>query len=417
MVDDIKNDLTQAKPMMRLLQGDVGSGKTVVAAIAALQAISNQYQAAIMVPTELLAEQHYRQFAQWFLPLGINVVCLAGKLKVAERRIVLQQLASGEVQFIVGTHALFQQQVVFADLALVIVDEQHRFGVAQRSALRQKGEQQQLFPHQLIMTATPIPRTLAMTIYADLDISVIDELPPGRTPIKTAVINNHRRLAVIDKVKQLCDNGGQVYWVCPLIEESELLTAEAAEKTAQALQQALPGLTIALLHGRLKTTEKQNIMQRFQADEINLLVATTVIEVGIDVPNATLMVIENPERMGLAQLHQLRGRVGRGAKESHCILLYRSPLSENARRRLTVMRESLDGFYIAQQDLELRGSGEVMGTRQTGLQHLRIANIMRDRHLLPKVQQAANAILLHYPQIVSALQERWIGEKQQYAKV
>jgi len=417
VVSDIQDDLTLNKPMMRLLQGDVGSGKTVVAAIAALQAIANQHQAAIMAPTELLAEQHYRQFKQWFVPLGIKVAWLSGKLKIAERRNMLAQLHTGEAQLIVGTHALFQPQVVFHDLALVIVDEQHRFGVAQRSALREKGEQLQLFPHQLIMTATPIPRTLAMTVYADLDTSVIDELPPGRTPIKTAAINNTRRIEVIDKVKQLCQQGGQVYWVCPLIEVSELLDCEAAEKTAQALQQSLPKLRVALLHGRLKSEEKQQIMQQFQAGNIDLLVATTVIEVGIDVPNATLMVIENPERMGLAQLHQLRGRVGRGAKESHCILLYRSPLSANARKRLSVMRESMDGFYIAQQDLELRGPGEVMGTKQTGLQRLRIANIMRDRHLLPKVQQAANMILQQHIDIIPQLKRRWIGTKEQFAKV
>ena len=414
---DIKTDLKKATPMMRLLQGDVGSGKTVVAALAALQVIASQHQVVIMAPTELLAEQHYQQFLKWFSPLDISVVWLSGKLKTTKRRESLAQIASGEAKLVVGTHALFQKQVVFADLALVIIDEQHRFGVLQRSALREKGKQAEFFPHQLIMTATPIPRTLAMMVYADLDTSIIDEFPPGRTPIKTAIVNNNRRSEVIQKVNQLCGNGGQVYWVCPLISESEILQCEAATETMSMLEQALPELKINLVHGRLKAEEKQLIMEQFKQHQIDLLVATTVIEVGINVPNATLMVIENSERMGLAQLHQLRGRVGRGAKESHCILLYQNPLSENARKRLNVMRESVDGFYIAQQDLELRGAGEVLGTKQTGIQRLKIADIMRDRHLLPQVQRAANEILQTYPEIIPALKKRWLGEKEQLAKV
>lgn len=413
----VAGDLAEASPMMRLLQGDVGSGKTVVAALAALQVISHGYQAAIMAPTELLAEQHFSQFKTWFEPLGIQVAWLAGKLKVAERRDMLQKIESGSAQLIVGTHALFQKTVQFKNLALVVIDEQHRFGVAQRQALRAKGIEADVFPHQFIMTATPIPRTLAMTVYADLDTSVIDELPPGRTPIKTVVVNNQRRREVIAGVKTLCGTGGQVYWVCPLIEESELLDCEAAEITSQRLQKHLPELNIGLVHGRMKAEQKQAIMQAFKAKEIDVLVATTVIEVGINVPNATLMVIENPERMGLAQLHQLRGRVGRGSKESHCVLLYQDPLSENARKRLTVMRESTDGFFIAEQDLKFRGPGEVMGTKQTGIQRLRIANIIRDRKLLPKVQAAAKDMLQNHPENAEAIKRRWIGQKEEFSKV
>lgn len=413
----VANDLAQTSPMMRLLQGDVGSGKTVVAALAALQVISHGYQVAIMAPTELLAEQHLEQFKTWFEPLGIQVAWLAGKLKVAERREMLEKIASGCAQLIVGTHALFQKSVEFFNLALVVIDEQHRFGVAQRQALRAKGIENDVYPHQFIMTATPIPRTLAMTVYADLDTSIIDELPPGRTPIKTVVVNNQRRREVIARVKTLCEQGGQVYWVCPLIEESELLDCEAAEITAQMLQKNLPGLKIGLVHGRMKAEQKQSIMQAFKHQEIAVLVATTVIEVGINVPNASLMVIENPERMGLAQLHQLRGRVGRGTKESHCVLLYQDPLSENARQRLTVMRESTDGFFIAEQDLKLRGPGEVMGTKQTGMQRLRIANIIRDRKLLPKVQTAAKELLQTHPENAEAIKRRWIGQKEEFSKV
>ncbi len=414
---DIQSDLKKNTPMLRLLQGDVGAGKTVVAALAALQVIANQCQVAMMAPTELLAEQHYQQFLQWFTPLDIKVVLLSGSLRAPERRENLDKINSGQAQLVIGTHALLQKQVAFYNLAFVIIDEQHRFGVLQRSTLREKGKQAEFFPHQLIMTATPIPRTLAMTVYADLDTSIIDQLPPGRTPIKTAIINNNRRTEVIDKVKQLCVRGGQVYWVCPLISESETLQCEAATDTMMTLESLLPELKIGLVHGRLKAEEKQVIMEQFKQHNIDVLVATTVIEVGINVPNATLMVIENPERMGLAQLHQLRGRVGRGAKESHCILLYQNPLSENARKRLNVMRESVDGFYIAQQDLELRGAGEVLGTKQAGIQQLRIADIMRDRHLLPQVQKAANEILNTHPEIIPGLKQRWLGIKEVLAKV
>jgi ATP-dependent DNA helicase RecG len=409
---EINNDLKQPHPMMRLVQGDVGSGKTVVAALAGLRAIENGFQAAIMAPTEILAEQHYQNFLQWFEPLDIKVVWLTGKLKAKERRETLALIESGEAQFIVGTHALFQKEVNFHQLSLVIIDEQHRFGVAQRQALREKGIEQNDYPHQLIMTATPIPRTLAMTVYADLDTSIIDELPPGRTPIKTILVNNQRRAEVIDRAKIKCEKGGQAYWVCPLIETSETLQCETAQDTLETLQKALPTLNIGMIHGRLKSDEKDRIMHAFKAKEIDILVATTVIEVGVNVPNATLMIIENAERMGLAQLHQLRGRVGRGDKESHCVLLYQEPLSEIAKKRLTTMRESTDGFYIAQQDLELRGPGEVMGTRQTGMQRLRIADIMRDRKLLPTVQKAAQVLLKDYPEIVEPLKQRWLGDNE-----
>lgn len=414
---DICNDLAQASPMMRLIQGDVGSGKTVVAALAALQVIENGFQVAIMAPTELLAEQHYNLFCQWFTALDINVAWLAGKLKAAKRREMLDLIKTGKAQCVIGTHALFQKSVEFNNLALVIVDEQHRFGVAQRQALRVKGVNENIYPHQLIMTATPIPRTLAMTVYADLDTSIIDQLPPGRSPIQTVVVNNQRRDEVTERVEQLCQQGGQVYWVCPLIEESESLQCEAAEITADKLATAMPEIRIGLVHGRMKAEQKQLVMQQFQQHKLDVLVATTVIEVGINVPNATLMIVENPERMGLAQLHQLRGRVGRGAKQSHCVLLYQDPLSETARRRLQVMRDSTDGFYIAEQDLKLRGPGELVGTKQTGLQRLRIANIFRDRKLLPKVQQAARELLACDKNESVAIKQRWLGAKEKYSQV
>ena len=414
---EIQADLQQTHPMLRLVQGDVGSGKTAVAGLATMQAISNGYQVAIMAPTELLAEQHYQTFSEWFKPLGINVVWLVSKLKVGEKRAALAGIADGSAPIIIGTHALFQKGVEFAKLALVIIDEQHRFGVAQRLALQQKGITAGIHPHQLILTATPIPRTLAMTFYADLDVSVIDELPPGRTPINTIVIDSKRRDEIIERVKNICIGGGQCYWVCPLIEESELLECEAAEVTAEKLQKLLPTLNIGLVHGRLKSVEKETVMHAFKKGEINVLVATTVIEVGINVPNASLMIIENPERMGLAQLHQLRGRVGRGTAQSHCVLLYQTPLSELARKRLAVMRESTDGFYIAQQDLELRGAGELLGTQQTGIQQLRIADLFRDRKLLPKVQVTANTILQEYSEVVEKLIQRWIGKNKEYGRV
>lgn len=415
VVEEIQHDMQRDKPMMRLVQGDVGSGKTLVAAMAALSAIGAGYQVALMAPTELLAEQHAQNFSQWLTPLNINVGWLAGKLKGKARQQVLTNLADGSIDMLVGTHAIFQDNVDFARLALVIVDEQHRFGVHQRLALREKGESQGRYPHQLIMTATPIPRTLAMTAYADLDTSIIDELPPGRTPVKTVVIPDARRDEVIERVRQAVVNDKrQVYWVCTLIDESEVLQCQAAEDTAIALRTLLPQLKVGLVHGRLKPAEKQEIMASFKDGELDLLVATTVIEVGVDVPNASLMIIENPERLGLAQLHQLRGRVGRGSVESHCVLLYSSPLSKTASKRLAVLRESNDGFYIAQQDLEIRGPGELLGTRQTGLAELRIADLVRDAELIPQVQSMATHMWHHHPSHAQAMINRWIGQKQQY---
>ncbi|ALS97143.1 ATP-dependent DNA helicase RecG [Lacimicrobium alkaliphilum] len=413
--DDIARDLAKARPMMRLVQGDVGSGKTLVAALAALTAIGAGYQVAMMAPTELLAEQHANNFRQWLEPLNIELGWLAGKLKGKAREALLERLAAGDIQMLVGTHAIFQQSVNFQHLALVIIDEQHRFGVHQRLALREKGQQQGLFPHQLIMTATPIPRTLAMTAYADLDTSVIDELPPGRTPVKTVAIPDNRRDEVVARVHEACkQQGRQVYWVCTLIEESEVLECQAAEDTAQALAMALPDLRVGLVHGRLKAAEKQQVMQAFSEGNLDLLVATTVIEVGVDVPNASLMIIENPERLGLAQLHQLRGRVGRGSVESHCVLMYQSPLSKTATQRLSVLRQSNDGFLIAQRDLEIRGPGELLGTRQTGLAELKIADLVRDAHLIPQVQQLAERLWREHPDKAQALINRWLAHRENY---
>lgn len=415
VVADIQQDMQQNKPMMRLVQGDVGSGKTLVAAMAALSAIAAGYQVGLMAPTELLAEQHANNFRQWFEPLGIEVGWLAGKLKGKVREKALTQLANNEIKMLVGTHAIFQESVSFSSLALVIVDEQHRFGVHQRLALREKGQAQGAFPHQLIMTATPIPRTLAMTAYADLDTSVIDELPPGRTPVKTVVLPDTRRDEVIDRVRNVSvEQGRQTYWVCTLIDESEFLQSQAAEDTAILLRTALPELKVGLVHGRLKSDEKQQIMADFKAGELDLLVATTVIEVGVDVPNASLMIIENPERLGLAQLHQLRGRVGRGSVESHCVLMYHNPLSKTASKRLAVLRESNDGFYIAQQDLEIRGPGELLGTKQTGLADLKIADLIRDVELIPQVQNIAIHLWQQYPANAQAIVNRWLGNKEHF---
>lgn len=414
---EIAQDLIQAKPMLRLVQGDVGLGKTIVAVLALLQAVANGYQAALMAPTEILAEQHYQNLLQWLSPLNISVVWLSGKQKGKSRDSVLQELVSGNAKIVVGTHALFQESVQFAKLGLIIIDEQHRFGVHQRLALRAKGNQNDLVPHQLIMTATPIPRTLAMTVYADLDISIIDELPPGRTPIKTLIIPNQRRNDILQRVRAVCQENKQVYWVCTLIEESEVLQCQAAEVTHVQLQQELMTLNVGLIHGRMKAQEKEQIMTAFKTGKINVLVATTVIEVGVDVPNASLMVIDNAERLGLAQLHQLRGRVGRGSAASYCVLFYQSPLSMQARARLTVMRDSNDGFEIAKKDLEIRGPGEVLGTRQTGLLQLRIANIVRDSYLLPEIQQAGEIIMRDFPQIVAPLIRRWLGQCDQYGQV
>ncbi|MEC5320652.1 ATP-dependent DNA helicase RecG [Brenneria populi subsp. brevivirga] len=415
VVDEIETDLAKSIPMMRLVQGDVGSGKTLVAALAALRAIAHGKQVALMAPTELLAEQHAHNFRQWFEPLGIEVGWLAGKQKGKARQAQQDAIAGGQVSMVVGTHAIFQQQVKFNGLALVIIDEQHRFGVHQRLALWEKGEEQGFHPHQLIMTATPIPRTLAMTAYADLDISVIDELPPGRTPVTTVAIADARRSEVIQRVNNACrQEGRQAYWVCTLIEESDLLEAQAAEATCQELKAALPDIRVGLVHGRMKPQEKQAVMQAFKQGELQLLVATTVIEVGVDVPNASLMIIENPERLGLAQLHQLRGRVGRGAVASHCVLLYKTPLSKTAQKRLQVLRDSNDGFVIAQRDLEIRGPGELLGTRQTGNAEFKVADLLRDRALIPQVQRVARHLHQRYPQHARALIERWLPERVRY---
>jgi len=413
--EEIRADLARPEPMMRLVQGDVGSGKTVVAALAALQAVEAGCQAVVMAPTELLAEQHFRNFLDWLEPIGVRVAWLAGKLTAKQRREQLEEAASGRAKVIVGTHALFQEGVEFQRLGLVIIDEQHRFGVHQRLALRQKGARDGQAPHQLIMTATPIPRTLAMTAYADLDTSIIDELPPGRTPVQTVVISESRRAEVVARVAAAIDHGRQVYWVCPLIEESELMQFEAAEQTFAALSAALPDCRVGLVHGRMKPAEKEQVMMLFKNGKLDLLVATTVIEVGVDVPNASLMVIENAERMGLAQLHQLRGRVGRGSVASSCVLMYKPPLSATAKRRLAVMRETNDGFVIAQEDLKIRGPGEVLGTRQTGLAQLHIADLMRDADLLPHVQKIAQRVLRDFPESVTPLIQRWLGDSARYA--
>ena len=416
VVADLEADMQKGFPMMRLVQGDVGSGKTLVAALAALRAIAHGKQVALMAPTELLAEQHANNFRQWFEPLGLEVGWLAGKQKGKARLAQQEAIASGQVAMVVGTHAIFQEQVQFNGLALVIIDEQHRFGVHQRLALWEKGEEQGFHAHQLIMTATPIPRTLAMTAYADLDTSVIDELPPGRTPVTTVAIPDTRRTEIIQRVKSACiEEGRQAYWVCTLIEESDLLEAQAAEATWEELKTALPELKVALVHGRMKAQEKQAVMQAFKQGELQLLVATTVIEVGVDVPNASLMIIENPERLGLAQLHQLRGRVGRGAIASHCVLLYKTPLSKTAQKRLQVLRDSNDGFVIAQKDLEIRGPGELLGTRQTGNAEFKVADLLRDQAMIPEVQRVARHIHQHYPQHAQALIERWLPETTRYS--
>lgn len=416
VVADIQQDMAKNEPMMRLVQGDVGSGKTLVAALAALVAIGQGKQVALMAPTEILAEQHAQNFRRWFEPLGIEIGWLAGKVKGKARQTALEQIKCGQAQMIVGTHALFQEEVEFADLSLVIIDEQHRFGVHQRLMLREKGLKNAFYPHQLIMTATPIPRTLAMTVYADLDTSIIDELPPGRTPIQTIVISEERRDEIVQRVNQACSKEKrQAYWVCTLIEESEVLEAQAAEAIMQDLQRALPNLAIGLVHGRMKAQEKQAIMQQFKQAELDLLVATTVIEVGVDVPNASLMIIENAERLGLSQLHQLRGRVGRGSIDSYCVLMYKPPLGKVSRQRLQVLRDSQDGFVIAEKDLQIRGPGEVLGTKQTGIAEFKIANLMRDRKLIPLVQHNARQIIERYPHCVDGLIQRWLDQRTMYS--
>lgn len=420
VLQEIHDDLARPAPMLRLVQGDVGSGKTLVAAGAALTAIEQGYQAALMAPTALLAEQHHRNFSQWLAPLGVSVHLLSGQQSAAERRANLAALADGSAQMVIGTHALFQEQVRFDRLALVIVDEQHRFGVHQRLALSDKGARpdgESLRPHQLVMTATPIPRTLAMSAYADLDLSIIDELPPGRSPITTALIRADRRDELIERISSVCNSGRQAYWVCPLIEDSERIEAQAAESTTAALRESLPHLRIGLVHGRMNSAEKNREMARFKAHEYDLLVATTVIEVGVDVPNASLMIIENADRMGLAQLHQLRGRVGRGATASFCILLFDEPISDKARTRLSLMRETQDGFRLAEADLAQRGPGEILGTRQTGLARLRVADLIQDAHWLAHARDLADALIAENDPNTSALIRRWVGSAQQYGQV
>jgi ATP-dependent DNA helicase RecG len=413
VIKEVTADTSQPRPMLRLVQGDVGSGKTAVACAAALSAVEAGYQVALMAPTELLAEQHLRNFRHWLEPMDIAVEWLAGKQQGKARQQAMKRVADG-APIVIGTHALMQEGVEFARLGLVIVDEQHRFGVQQRLALRDKGLEGELVSHQLVLTATPIPRTLAMSAYADLDISAIDELPPGRTPVQTIAISNARRMEVIERIHAACMDGRQVYWVCTLIEESEQLRAQAAEAAHTELTHALTDCKVGLIHGRMKAKEKQAVMDAFKAGELSVLVATTVIEVGVDVPNASLMVIENSERLGLAQLHQLRGRVGRGAVASNCVLLYQPPLGQLARERLQVMRETNDGFRIAEKDLELRGPGEVLGTRQTGQLSFRMADLARDAHLLPAVQHVGEQMLASHPERAGRLIERWIGGAARY---
>lgn len=413
---EIAKDLKRPEPMLRLVQGDVGAGKTLVAAVAACHALEAEWQVALMAPTEILAEQHYLNFKRWFEPLNIQVAWLSGKQKGKARAQAEQLIQTGQAQLVVGTHALFQDNVEFAKLGLVIIDEQHRFGVDQRLALRNKGVDH-LTPHQLVMTATPIPRTLAMSAYGDLDTSVIDELPPGRTPIQTVTIPLDRREEVLNRIANNCKDGKQAYWVCTLVEQSETLDAQAAQATYEEILSRFPELKVGLVHGKMKADEKQAVMAAFKANELQLLIATTVIEVGVDVPNASIMVIENAERLGLSQLHQLRGRVGRGAQASFCVLLYKHPLSQNGQERLSILRESNDGFVIAEKDLELRGPGELLGTKQTGDMNFRVAKLERDDHLITQAHYVAGQMLSDYPEQADALLRRWLPEAPRYAYV
>jgi len=417
VADEICTDMSKPLPMLRLLQGDVGSGKTVIAALASAHAAENRLQTAIMAPTEILAEQHLINFAAWFAPLGLTTAWLSGKVKGKKRAEQLALIESGQADIVIGTHALFQQDVVFHNLGLVVVDEQHRFGVHQRLALREKGELDGMLPHQLVMTATPIPRTLTMSLYADMDCSVIDELPPGRSPITTSVIPDDRRDEIMQRIESACQNQAQAYWVCTLIEDSEVLQCQAAESTAVQLKEFLPSLNVGLIHGRMTANNKTKVMADFKAGNINLLVATTVIEVGVDVPNASLMVIENPERLGLAQLHQLRGRIGRGSAKSYCILLYHPPMGQISRQRLNVMRESQDGFFIAEKDLEIRGPGELFGSRQSGAVQFKVADLLRDNHMLHDVRRLADKLLVSDREMAQAIMDRWLTAPEKLAQV
>jgi ATP-dependent DNA helicase RecG len=412
---EIDADLAQGHPMLRLLQGDVGSGKTLVAAFAALPLIQAGFQVALMAPTELLSKQHANKFSQWMKPLGISIGLLVGSMKIAPRRLMLEKMQTGQVQLIIGTHALFQNEVKFGNLGLVIIDEQHRFGVAQRLMLREKAVI--LTPHQLIMTATPIPRTLAMTQFADLDVSIIDELPPGRTPVETRLVSQTRDADVAERLDVQFSEGGQAYWVCTLIEETDQSQAEAAESRLEKLKVLLPHRNIGLIHGRIKSDEKTALMQAFSDHQLDLLVATTVIEVGVDVPNANIMVIENPERLGLAQMHQLRGRVGRGTRVSYCILLYGESISQQSKERLTLLKEINDGFELSEADLRLRGPGDVSGTRQTGDLNFRVANLSAHAHLLDEVADLAHQIRNDKPQIKALLIDRWISQEALFVHV
>ena len=417
VVREISADMVKPSPMLRLIQGDVGSGKTVVAALASVHAAENNLQTAIMAPTEILAEQHYSNFTTWLEPLGLKTAWLSGKIKGKKRNEQLTSIETGHADVVIGTHALFQKDVTFMNLGLVIIDEQHRFGVHQRLAIREKGTYGDLLPHQLVMTATPIPRTLTMSLYADMDCSVIDELPPGRTPITTSVLPDNRRDEVIRHIESACGQKAQAYWVCTLIEESEVLQCQAAESTAEQLKITLPSLNIGLIHGRMSSAQKTQVMSDFKLTKIDLLVATTVIEVGVDVPNANLMVIENPERLGLAQLHQLRGRIGRGRDKSFCVLLYHPPLGPVAKQRLNVMRESQDGFYIAEKDLQIRGPGELFGSRQSGAMQFKLADLMRDAHMLKDVRQLADDLLENDKSTAYALMDRWLTKPEELSQV
>jgi ATP-dependent DNA helicase RecG len=417
VLQEIIEDLSEPKPMLRLLQGDVGCGKTVVAALAIAQVVSQGFQAAIMAPTEILAEQHFQNIVQWLEPLNIKTILLAGKIKGKTRQSTIKKIADGGAQVIVGTHAIFQEKIKFKHLAFIVVDEQHRFGVHQRLQLREKGLKNGQYPHQLIMTATPIPRTLAMTVYADLDCSIIDELPKGRAPVTTIMVSNERRQEVVEHVRSNCRASKQAYWVCPLIEESESLQCQAAETLFKELTFNLPELCIGLIHGRMPSAQKEEIMRAFKSHAIDLLVATTVIEVGVDVPNASLMIIENAERLGLVQLHQLRGRIGRGTIESYCTLLYQSPLTQQARQRLVLLRQNNDGFVLARKDLEMRGSGEVLGIKQTGLLQMRIADLVSDQHLIPGVQKVAHLLVQNHFLVVDPIIQRWLGIKAKYGDI